>query len=147
LGQTLAPSDFPASETEWRNVLRRSSTHLVTPALRWAMREQGYTSQLPPDVLEFIDAVYTLNLEANRRYEEQLAHLIHSLNSIGVHPVLLKGAAALVGELYPTAGERMIGDIDISFPFRHFRKFWISWRPWVTEASMTTKESYLTRRV
>jgi hypothetical protein len=108
LGQTLAQSDLPATETEWRNVLRRSCAHVVTPALRWALREQGYTSELPPDVLDFIDAVYTLNLEGNCHYEDQLAHLIWSLNEIRVRPVLLKGAAALVNGLYPTSGERMI---------------------------------------
>jgi hypothetical protein len=116
LGRTLAKSDLPATETEWRNTLRRSCAHLVTPALRWALREQGYTSDLPADVLEFIDAVYALNLEGNGRYEDQLAHLIWSLNSVGVRPVLLKGAAALVGGLYPTSGDRMIGDIDVLIP-------------------------------
>lgn len=116
LGQTLAPSDLPATESEWQKVLRRSSAHLVTPALRWAFRKQGLTSQLPTDVLEFLDAVYALNLEANRQYERQLADLICSLNSIGVRPLLLKGAAALVGGLYPTPGDRMIGDIDILIP-------------------------------
>jgi hypothetical protein len=45
-----------------------------------------------------------------------LAHLVRTLNEIGVHPVLLKGAAALAGGLYPTAGERMIGDIDVLVP-------------------------------
>ena len=49
-------------------------------------------------------------------YEDQLAHLIQVLNNIGVRPVLLKGAAALVSGLYPTPGERMTGDIDILIP-------------------------------
>ena len=116
LGQTLAQSDLPATEAEWRNVLRRSCAHLVTPALRWAFWEEGRISELPADVLEFIDAVYALNLEGNRHYEDQLADLIRSLNSIGVRPVLLKGAAALVCGLYPTSGERMIADIDVLVP-------------------------------
>ena len=66
--------------------------------------------------LEFLDAVYTLNLDCNLHYEDQLAHLIQVLNNIGVRPVLLKGAAALVSGLYPTPGERMTGDIDILIP-------------------------------
>jgi hypothetical protein len=108
--------DLPANEAEWRSVLRLSSTHLVTPLLRRAFQEHGLVSGLPPDVLEFLDAVYTLNLDCNLHYEDQLAHLIQVLNNIGVRPVLLKGAAALVSGLYPTPGERMTGDIDILIP-------------------------------
>jgi Uncharacterised nucleotidyltransferase len=116
LGQELAPKDLPANEAEWRGVLRLASTHLVTPSLRRAFLEQGFVAEPPADVFEFLDAVYTLNLECNLRYEDQLAHLIRVLNNIGVRPVLLKGAAALVGGLYPTQGERMIGDIDVLIP-------------------------------
>jgi len=113
LGQELAASDVPANEAEWQRMLSLSSAHLVTPWLRRAFQEHGLISGLPPHVLEFLDAVCTLNLESNRNYQDQLAHLIQLLNNIGVRPVLLKGAATLVSELYPTPGDRMIGDIDV----------------------------------
>ncbi len=116
LGQTLDRSDLPSNPEEWEIVLRLSSAHLATPQLRWALREQHLFSDLPVDVAEYLDAVYTLNLDKNRRCEEQLAHFIGILNSVGVHPVLLKGAAAIVGGLYPTPGERMISDLDILIP-------------------------------
>lgn len=116
LGQKLGPTDLPANEAEWQGVLRLSSRHLVTPLLRRAFQEHGLVSELPAGVSEFLDAVYTLNLDCNLRYQDQLAHLIQILNNIGVTPVLLKGAAALVGGLYPTQGERMIGDIDVLIP-------------------------------
>jgi len=116
LGQELGPFDLPASEAEWRSVLRLASRHLVTLFLRWAFQEQGLTSGLPPDVQEFLDAVYALNLDSNLHTEDQLAHLIRELNQIGVRPLLLKGAATLVSGLYPTPGERMIGDIDVLIP-------------------------------
>ena len=108
--------DLPANEAEWRSVLRLASTHLVTPSLRRAFQEHGLVSGVPAGVLEFLDAVYTLNLDCNLRYQDQLAHLIQVLNNTGVRPVLLKGAAALVSGLYPTPGERMIGDIDVLIP-------------------------------
>ena len=116
LGRTLTPSDLPANEPEWRKVLRLSSGHLATPMLRWALREQGLYSGLPADIVEYLDAVYALNLERNRQCADQLAHLIQTLNSIGVRPVLLKGAATFVSGLYPTLGERMIRDIDVLIP-------------------------------
>jgi hypothetical protein len=116
LGQTLVSSDLPANSSEWEAVLRLSSSHLVTPQLRWALWEQGLVSDLPADVADYLEAVYTLNLERNRECESQLEQLIPMLNSIGVAPVLLKGGAAIVGGLYPTSGERMITDLDILIP-------------------------------
>lgn len=113
LEQPLVPSDLPV---EWEKVLRLSGAHLATPQLRWALREQGLFSELPSDVAEYLDAVYTLNLEKNGQCEEQLAHFIGVLNGVGVQPVLLKGAAALVGRLYPSSGERMVSDIDVLVP-------------------------------
>jgi hypothetical protein len=100
-------------------VLRLSGEHLVTPQLRWALREQNVFSALPVDVAEYIEAVYTLNLDKNARCEEQLAQFIPALNSVGVRPLLLKGAAVIVGGLYPTPGERMITDIDVLIPSEH----------------------------
>ncbi|MGH6848749.1 MAG: nucleotidyltransferase domain-containing protein [Methylocella sp.] len=108
--------DLPENEAEWQRVLHLSSTHLVTPLLRRSFQEHGLVSGLPADVLEFLDAVCALNLERNLRYEDQLAHLIQVLNNTGVRPVLLKGAATFVSGLYPTPGERMIGDIDVLIP-------------------------------
>jgi len=109
LGQPMTTSDLPASPAEWEKVLRLSSAHLVTPQLRWALREQGLFSTLPADAAEYLEAVYTLNLEKNTQCEDQLAQFIKALNCIGVRPLLLKGAAVLVGGLYPTSGVALAG--------------------------------------
>ena len=119
LGHPLTSSDLPASAAQWEKVLRLSGDHLVTPQLRWALREQDLFSTLPTDVAEYLEAVYTLNLDKNTRCEEQLAKFIQALNSLGVRPLLLKGAAVIVGGLYPTPGERMITDIDVLIPSEH----------------------------
>ncbi len=116
LGRPLAPSDLPVDQSEWEKILRISSVHLAAPQLRWALREQGLFSHLPDDVADYLDAIYTLNVDRNIKCEDQLAHLISALNSVAVHPVLLKGAAAIVGGLYPTSGERIISDLDILVP-------------------------------
>lgn len=116
LGKPLVPADLPATADEWAEVLRLSGDHLVTPQLRWALREQRLFDDLPAEVAEYLEAVYALNLERNRVCEDQLAQLIPALNRIGAKPVLLKGSAAIVGGLYPTSGERMMGDLDILVP-------------------------------
>lgn len=117
LGQSLSPSSLPTSEERWASVLRLSGDHLVTPVLRWALREhKGLYDELPSNVVDYLEAVYALNLEKNLSCEDQLSELISDLNKIEVRPVLLKGAAMLVGGLYPTSGERMISDLDILIP-------------------------------
>jgi len=118
IGQPLAPPDLPSSPAEWEKVLRLSSAHLVTPQLRWALQEQGkdLIPAIPTDVVEYIDAIYTLNLEKTGRVKEQLAQFIQALNCLGIRPLLLKGAAVIVGGLYPTDGERMVTDIDVLIP-------------------------------
>jgi hypothetical protein len=116
LGHPLTSSDLPASPAQWAKVLRLSGDHLVTPQLRWALRERDLFSTLPPDVAEYLEAIYTLNLDKNARCEEQLAQFIRALNSVEVRPLLLKGAAVIVGGLYPTPGERIITDIDVLVP-------------------------------
>lgn len=116
LGQPLDIKDLPANEAEWQRVLQLSSTHFVTPLLRWALQEKSLMSALPSEIVEYLDAFHALNLDDNRLYEDQLAHLIQVLNQVGVRPVLLKGAATLVGSLYPSIAERFIGDIDILIP-------------------------------
>ncbi|WP_291996134.1 nucleotidyltransferase family protein [Candidatus Accumulibacter sp. ACC012] len=115
-GRPLTPPDLPANQREWETMLRASSGHLAALQLRWALREQRLFSACPADVAEYLDAIYTLNLDRNLQCEDQLADFIRLLNSIDVRPVLLKGAAALVGGLYPTSGERMISDLDILIP-------------------------------
>jgi hypothetical protein len=47
---------------------------------------------------------------------ESLAHAVAALNAIDIEPVLLKGAAHLVGELYPTPAIRLMGDLDLLIP-------------------------------
>ncbi|MBK8386518.1 MAG: hypothetical protein IPL11_13030 [Candidatus Accumulibacter sp.] len=45
-----------------------------------------------------------------------MAQFIQALNCLGIRPLLLKGAAVIVGGLYPTDGERMVTDIDVLIP-------------------------------
>lgn len=138
LGQTLAPSDLPASQSEWEKMLRTSSAHLAALQLRWALREQRLFSACPADVADYLDAIYTLNLDRNLQCEDQLADFLQLLNSIDVRPVLLKGAAALVGRLYPTSGERIITDLDILIPAEKLpdildKLAGAGYQPWIAE--------------
>jgi hypothetical protein len=93
----------PQAPAEWEEVLRVSSAHLATLQLRWALLEQGLFCQLPPDVADYLEAVYGLNLDRNQQCEDQLAQLIPLLNRIGVQPVLLKGGCGDCRQALPDA--------------------------------------------
>lgn len=83
LGQTLIAKDLPTNPAEWQSLLRFANVQGVESLLRRALRENALMAEL------------------NRRYAGQLAHLIQTLDVIGVGPVLLKGAAALASGFYP----------------------------------------------
>lgn len=136
LVSSRACTDLPAGQSEWEGLLHLSGEHLVVPQLRWALREQGLWAALPAEVADYLDAVYTLNLERNCGCEEQLRELVTRLNGIGVVPVLLKGAAALIDGLYPTAGERMMSDLDVLVPANRLPegRLW-RWQQWAIARS------------
>jgi hypothetical protein len=89
-----------------------SSHHLVTGALAWSTRD----IRLRGDVRDYLEAVLLLNERRNRILRGALERVIAQLNAIGIEPLLLKGAAYLVEELYPAPGVRLIGDLDILIP-------------------------------
>lgn len=116
LGRPLSEQDLPNNQTEWRAVLNLAHAHVVTPLLRKALQENDLLEQIPHSVLRELDIAQVVNLGNNKFYAIQLSHLIKTLNGIGVRPVLLKGAATLVGGFYPGLGDRFIGDIDVLVP-------------------------------
>lgn len=117
LGQHVSRADLPVSEDQWARVLRISGEHLVTTSLCWALREGSELyHELPQDVSDYLDAVYALNVERNVSCQDQLGEVAAVLNTLDIRPVLLKGAAVLAAGIYPSCGERMIGDLDILVP-------------------------------
>jgi hypothetical protein len=63
-----------------------------------------------------LDAVTRLNAKRNDRLCRQLEQVACALNDIGIEPTLLKGAAHLIGELYPSSTARLMADLDILVP-------------------------------
>lgn len=110
----LQPAMSPApSAVNWESMIAASSRHNVTPALAYCCRnEQG----APDDVREYLAAVLHLNTRRNGWLLDALERAVRALAVIGVEPVLLKGSAALVEELYPALGARVLGDLDLLIP-------------------------------
>jgi hypothetical protein len=109
-GRSVAIPDQPI---DWRHLVAASSDHLVAPALGWSLRGAPH---VPSDVFECFEALLALNGSRNDVILETLESAALALNSRGITPVLLKGAAEIVGQLYPDPGMRVLGDLDLLVP-------------------------------
>lgn len=103
----------PATDMHWKLLVEASSYHYVTPALAWCLRDR---SGMPSEVADFFEAALALNTRRNERLTGALARVAAALNAIDIEPVCLKGAARLVEGIYPAAGLRFLGDLDLLIP-------------------------------
>ena len=103
-------------EIDWRRVIWLSSSHLVLPSVTTALHRQDAFGLVPDEIGAPLDAARSLNAERNRILRLTLRELTARLNRIGLEPLLLKGANALLPDAYPDAGDRMLGDLDLWLP-------------------------------
>ncbi len=101
---------------DWPLLLRLAGDHFVTPSLAAAMRRKGLHERLHEDVRAYLDAIQALNAERNETLRRQLVETACALNRIGVRPLLLKGANALLPDHDEYAQDRVIGDLDLLVP-------------------------------
>jgi hypothetical protein len=102
--------DLPS---DWRAFLDLAGRHLVTPAVAWTLRNRR---DLPEWVAEYLESVLCLSRQRAERTLGEIEFAVGRLNAKGIRPVILKGGAALVEELYPDAGARLLMDIDLLVP-------------------------------
>jgi hypothetical protein len=109
-GETL-PID--AEQVSWDVVLRLASEHVIAPTLAWALRN---ARPIPDEVRDYLEVTLDLNRKRNAIILDCLESALAALNSAGCEPLLLKGGAALVDELYPDLAVRYLIDLDILVP-------------------------------
>ena len=107
-------------DIDWTGVCQLASQHLITPSLAGALRRNGLSSQLPEDFAECLETLRVLNRERNQMLYGELVKVARALNRLGVEPLLLKGAIALLPGQYLGAEDRMLGDLDIWIPAECF---------------------------
>lgn len=116
-GVALPISDAIAGEKmDWAQVIAVADDHYVLPLMHCAFQQKGLEAHLPKDVRDTLSELYQLNLARNEQLRQQLIEVIQKLNGAGIAPLLLKGAMALMGHLYPDPGCRMMGDLDLLLP-------------------------------
>src|SRR5205823_4072912 len=79
-------------------------------ALGW-WRCQHSNVQMPTDAVQRLRFTYLYYAIHAAQHERQVSEVFEVLRSGGVEPILLKGWA--IGRLYPEAGLRPTGDIDL----------------------------------
>jgi hypothetical protein len=105
-----------AGAIDWTGFVAMASERLIAPALLSAARANRLDDLLPSDVADYLDGMATLNRLRNDAIRAELGEVAAIFASIGVVPVLIKGAAHLMSGLYDDPGDRVMTDIDLMVP-------------------------------
>lgn len=100
-------------EAEWPAVIETANRGWLGPALYVALSRNGSLAEAPEPVRDYLGLLHERNLERNRRLRAQLTEAVIALNSSGIQPILLKGAATLFLRTGDGLGGRMMSDLDI----------------------------------
>jgi hypothetical protein len=102
---------------DWDELIPAAAADLMLPGLyRRLSRLKEIGVEIPPDTADFLAAVEEMNRERNERILDEAVEIAGMLNAIGIEPVMLKGAAYLVEEVYPGPGCRYLCDLDLLIP-------------------------------
>jgi Uncharacterised nucleotidyltransferase len=91
-------------------LINASSRHFAAPALAWCLQNH---EGLPADFKAYFEAVLGLNDERNKTMLSGLKRVVIALNAHDIEPMLLKGAARLIDNVYPHLSIRFLGDLDL----------------------------------
>jgi Uncharacterised nucleotidyltransferase len=108
LAAVLSGPDVP-----WGRLLDLANVTRVSPALHWRLAERGLLAHIAAPAGEYLAGVAELAELRNDKHIGQLLTAGRVLNAVGIRPLPLKGAAALVTGLYPAVGARYMADVDL----------------------------------
>jgi hypothetical protein len=100
----------------WEGVLALAHRGLVATTLYPALQRRGLLERAPVEVVEHLAALHALSAERNALLRRELARAARVFNALGVEPLLLKGALALVPGESPEIAARLMGDLDLLLP-------------------------------
>ena len=106
----------PHSKINWIEIIALANHRYLVPALWAALNNKGWLSMLDPQLKEYLTAIYQLNLSRNNILLQQLNEIVLVCNHLGIEPILIKGAASLVENIYIHLGARFMIDLDILVP-------------------------------
>jgi hypothetical protein len=103
-------------EIDWPPALWTANQNLITPSLWPELLGLGLADETPPEIQNYLAEIHRLNTLRNQQIRLQTLEIAKLLNTIGIEPILLKGAASLFRTIYRDLGSRMLTDIDILLP-------------------------------
>lgn len=106
-------SRFSQPGFDWDAVVFMGSNHFVLPAIYISLKNAELLPALPSEVSEHLERICQMNEDRNRKVMEQADRLKRVLRYGGFSPVFIKGAASIIGGLYPEPAARMLSDIDL----------------------------------
>lgn len=104
---------FPTEKDEWQRWVQIGSRHLVLQSLYVTLRKANLLSNLPPDLVEYLEYIHRLNFERNESIKSQAVEINQLFSEAGIGCIFMKGTGNLFDSLYSDPGERMLYDIDI----------------------------------
>jgi hypothetical protein len=116
----LAPVEFGdgllvegIEDKDWDRIIKFSDANYVSPALFLGLNRYGLFAHLGEGIQDYFEGIHALSAARNMHLKAQGVDLIRLLNSAKIEPVLLKGFANLIDDLYEDDGERIMRDIDV----------------------------------
>jgi hypothetical protein len=123
-GHHAAPPDRPLAELPWEDIVALANWQQVTPALWCGLRAQGVAHLLPGEAQEFLCYLHAQNVKRNGHLHRQIIEETWALNRAGIEPLLLKGGAYLLLDLFGDPGARILCDIDMLVPAEQLDLAW-----------------------
>lgn len=99
---------------EWEYIIKEANKNLLVPALYVSLKNANFYDKLEDEMLKgYLYEMYILNKQRNEAILKQLKKICFNLNSSGVTPLLLKGAASLSEDYFEDLGVRCMMDVDL----------------------------------
>lgn len=97
----------------WEKLLSLANLHRVTLLWYLRMQQNDLVRQMPDDLRDYLDALLEENRIRNGNLLLVLDRCLEAFCHDDLDTIILKGAAALVDDLYGDVGARLMGDIDL----------------------------------
>jgi hypothetical protein len=114
-------SCFRHARFSWDSFLEIASGHVVISALEFQLKFHGVWDEIPAEIRDVCEGTAELSRLRIRDQSNELVELTLYLRSLGVTPLLLKGAAGLAEGLYQDSACRVMMDLDVLVPAAQLR--------------------------
>lgn len=104
---------FILNNLSWEQLVKVSSSHLILPVIYTKLKNKKKQLNPPDDLMLFLEKIYKINLERNRKILHQAKFIGNLFNKHNIKYVFIKGSALIFLKNKDFLKNRMIGDIDI----------------------------------